>query len=233
MSAVARFGSFFGHGFGAVAGLCLLSMTGYSHAVTDSALGSQSAHEIVASTTQSVMAVVEEARTYADEDPDRYYREIDEILAPVIDYRGFARSVMGAYARGDRYRSLSEEGQVQLRDQLERFTGVMRTGLVATYSKGLLAFSGSRIEVTKPSDEEAGQTRVSVKQLIYSDETQPYILIYQMGLNKEKQWKLRNIIIESVNLGEMYKNQFQAAARKHSGDLDVVIENWSTDQADS
>jgi phospholipid transport system substrate-binding protein len=149
-------------------------------------------------------------------------------LAPVIDYRGFARSVMGAYATGDRFRSLDKEGQAQLRSQLERFTAIMRTGLVATYSKGLMAFSGSRIEVSDPSEEEAAKSRVSVQQLIYSEESQPYVLIYQMAINKGKQWKLRNIIIESVNLGEIYRNQFQSSARKYDGDLDAVIDNWST-----
>lgn len=192
-----------------------------------------SAHDVVRTATTQVMAVVEEARGYAQDDPDRYYEGVDEILAPVIDYRGFARSVMGAYASGDRYRSLDEAGRTQLRGQLERFTAVMRSGLVATYSKGLLAFSGSRIEVSDPVGEESSQSRVSVRQLIYSEESQPYVLMYQMGLNKQQQWKLRNIIIEGVNLGEIYKNQFQASARKYDGDLDVVIDNWSGAESDS
>lgn len=230
MSMSARIGSGFGWKFGAIVGLWLLSFAGFSHADTGA---SQSAHDVVRVATEQVMVVVKEAHGYADEDPDRYYQAVDEILAPVIDYRGFARSVMGPYASGDRYRSLDEAGRSQLRDQLERFTAIMHTGLVATYSKGLLAFSGSRIELIDATPEESKLTRVSVRQLIYSDESQPYVLMYQMGLNKEKQWKLRNIIIESVNLGEIYKNQFQAAARKHDGDLDIVIESWSIEEADS
>ena len=192
-----------------------------------------SAHDVVRSATEQVMAVVEDAREYAEKDPDRYYQAIDEILAPVIDYRGFARSVMGPYASGNRYRSLDEPGRSLLRDQLERFTDVMRSGLVATYGKGLLAFSGTRIELIDPSAEDGENTRVSVQQLIYAEKSKPYVLIYQMGLNKGKQWKLRNIIIESVNLGEIYKNQFQSAARKHNGDLDVVIESWSAAETKS
>ncbi len=233
MSVVVRNGSGFGCYFGAIATLWLVSVLAFHQGLAVAAEAGSTAHEIVASATQSVMAVVEQAHEYADEDPERYYDAVDEILAPVIDYRGFARSVMGPYASGDRYRSLNEAGREKLRGQLERFTQVMRAGLVATYSKGLLAFSGSRIEVSDPSDEDTGQTKVSVHQLIYSEDTQPYILIYQMGLNREKQWKLRNIIIESVNLGEIYRNQFQAAARKHDGDLDVVIENWSAAEEDS
>jgi phospholipid transport system substrate-binding protein len=190
-------------------------------------------YEVVQSTTQQVMAAVAEAQDYVDEDPERYYDALQGVLDPVIDFRGFARSVMGPYASSERYRSLDEAGREQLRDQLDRFTEVMRTGLVRTYGKGLLAFGGSRIEVVQTPPEDAGKSRVSVRQLIYSEEPEPYVVLYQMGRNKAGVWKLRNVIIESVNLGEIYRNQFQAAARKHNGDLDAVIANWSTVEVDT
>ncbi len=215
-------------------GFCLINFTLSSPLSSAAATPSVSPYELVASVTGRIMAIVEEAKVYVDEDPDRYYSQIDEALAPVIDYRGFARSVMGPYASGDRYRSLDEQGRAQLRAQLERFTTVIRNGLVSSYSKGLMAFSGSRIELTPPDPKDAESNYVSVQQLIYSDNTQPYVLLYQMGLNeKSQQWELRNLIIDSVNLGEIYKSQFQAAARKKEGDLDAVIDSWTTDDVES
>jgi phospholipid transport system substrate-binding protein len=105
---------------------------------------------------------------------------------------------------------------------------------VSSYSKGLMAFSGSRIELAKPDPKDAASTHVSVQQLIYSENIQPYVLLYQMGLNKKsQQWELRNLIIDSVNLGEIYKSQFQAAARKKEGDLDAVIDQWTTGDIES
>ena len=187
-----------------------------------------SAHDIVREATDQIMASVDEARDYVQEDPERYYATILEILDPVVDFRGFARGVMGPYASSERYRSLDEAGRAQLRRQLDDFTEVMRLGLVRTYSKGILAYAGSRIELTDPSDEDAGASRVSVKQLIYGDQIEPYIMMYQMGKGKSGEWKLRNMIIESVNLGEIYRSQFQSAARKHDGDLDQVIANWTS-----
>jgi phospholipid transport system substrate-binding protein len=209
--------------------LCLL----VSGAWAQQPSGEMTAHDVVRQATGQVMAVVEEAQDYADEDPKRYYQEMQDILDTVIDFRGFARSVMGPYASSERYRSLDEEGRAQLRGQLDRFTEVMRVGLVRTYSKGLLAFGGSRIEVSKPAPDEAEQARVSVQQLIYSDEAQPYVVMYQMGRSKSGIWKLRNVIIESINLGEIYRNQFEAAARKNDGDLNSVIDNWSTVEAET
>jgi phospholipid transport system substrate-binding protein len=87
--------------------------------------------------------------------------------------------------------------------------------------------------VSKPSASEAAESRVSVRQLIYSQETEPYVVMYQMGRNKSGEWKLRNVIIETVNLGEIYRNQFQAAARKHDGDLNTVIATWGAVEVDS
>ncbi len=186
------------------------------------------AHDVVRTTTERVMHVISEADGYVDQDPERYYRAIQAILDPVVDYRGFARGVMGPYATSDRYRSLDEAGRARLRDQLDRFTEVMRLGLVRTYGKGLLAFGTSRVEVDAPEEGEAEESRVSVRQRVYSDEPEPYVLLYQMGRDGDGQWKLRNVIIESVNLGEIYRNQFQAAAREHEGDLDQVIDTWTT-----
>ena len=188
-----------------------------------------SAQQVVSQTTEQVMAVVSEAGTYADEDPDRYYRQIQAILDPVVDFRGFARSVMGPYATSDRYRSLDEAGRAKLREQLDRFTEVMRVGLVRTYSKGLLAYGSARIQVEAPAPDAADDDRVAVRQMVYGDQPEPYVLIYQMGRAKSGEWQLRNIIIEDVNLGEIYRSQFEAAARKYDGDLDQVIVNWTTE----
>ena len=193
-----------------------------------SAAQDPSVYELVQDTTVQVMDVVVAADDYVEADPERYYRQVQDILEPLIDYRGFARNIMGPYASSKRYRSLDEAGRVQLRDQLDRFTEVMRSSLVRTYSKGLLAFGGSRIELEPPSDEQAAASRVSVRQLIYTEKAAPYVVIYQMGKGKSGDWKLRNVIIESVNLGEIYRNQFEASARKQDGNLDAVIESWST-----
>jgi phospholipid transport system substrate-binding protein len=188
------------------------------------------AYDLIKDTTDRVMQVVTAAQKYADEDPERYYEQIQALLDPLIDFRGFARKVMGPYASSERYRSLDEPGRKQLREQLDHFTATMRASLVRTYSKGLLAFGGSRIEL-EPPEKDAGDgdsNRVSLRQWVYADRATPYELIYQMGREQSGDWKLLNVIIESVNLGEVYRDQFLTSAREHDGDLDTVIADWST-----
>jgi len=193
------------------------------------------AYDVVQETTERVMAVVDAAAAYADQDPERYFNELQGILDNVVDFSGFSRSVMGPYASRQRYQSLSDEGKRELRDQVERFTQVMRTGLVRTYGKGLLAFGGSRVEIQRPQDEDQEEGKATIRQLIYSDAPEPYVIEYQMRLDGDGHWKLRNLIVETINLGVIYRNQFQASAKDYGGDLNAVIDNWtaSTDASEA
>jgi phospholipid transport system substrate-binding protein len=192
-----------------------------------------SAYDVVQDTTDRVMALVKEANGYADDDPERYFRALQTVLDDVVDYGYFSRSVMGPYATSQRYRSLSPEGKEELREQVERFTEVMRSGLVRTYGKGLLAFGGSRVEIKRPDTPAPDSDRAEVTQLIYSDAPEPYIIEYQMRRDKDGKWRLRNLIVETVNLGIIYRNQFQAAARDAEGDLNYVIDHWTAPSDES
>lgn len=189
----------------------------------------QTAQDVLRGVTDRVLAVIDEARSYVDEDPERYYSAVHEVLDPVVDFRGFARGVMGRYATGERYRSLDEAGRTKLREQLDRFSETMRRGLVRTYSKGLLAFGGSRVELDDTNGGDVNSDRATLRQLIYSDEAQPYVVIYTMARDKDGQWRMRNLVVENVNLGQIYRSQFESAARRYDGDLDQVIATWSAD----
>ena len=102
---------------------------------------------VVASATDRVMNIVRDARNYYHDNPEKYYQSIERELNNFVDFRGFARGVMGRYATSARYRDLDELGRKKLKAQLDRFSEVVRESLVRTYSKGLLAFGGSRIEL--------------------------------------------------------------------------------------
>ncbi len=183
-------------------------------------------YDVIESTTERVMVVVEKAGDYASADPQRYYDELQPILDEVIDFAGFSRAIMGPYASRQRYLSLSKEGKLELRAQVERFTEVMRIGLVRTYGKGLIAFGGSKTEVQRPEGAVSEGNSMSITQLIYGDAADPYVIQYQMRKTKNG-WKLRNLIVETINLGLIYRNQFQAAAKDYDGDLNAVIDNWA------
>lgn len=189
--------------------------------------------EVVAAATDNIMTLAREAPAYFDTDPDRYTNAVGAELDGVVDFRGFARGVMGRYASKERYQSLDEAGKEQLRAHLMAFTDALRTGMVNTYSRGLLAFGGSRVELGEV-DMAPGSTRVaSVTQRVFGDDGKIYTVKYQMGQYRDGSWKLRNLIIENINLGEIYRGQFEAAVLEADGDLGAVIANWDDNRVKS
>ena len=190
------------------------------------------AHQVVETTTERVMKIIEEARLYYDKEPKRFYDEIDSVLADVVDFNSFARGVMGTYASKQRYMALetAQEKKAYIA-RMQRFSETFKNGLVKTYAKGLLAFNGNKIEVVPPEagDDLSGASSVTVVQKIYGEAEKPYVVQYKLRKNRDGQWKLRNVTIEAINLGKVYQSQFKSAARQYNGDIDKVIDNWSVD----
>lgn len=181
--------------------------------------------QVITEVTEQVMRVVAEADTYFDEDPDRYYREIDSALAVVVDWRGFATAVMGEYySRG---RSMDSDGRANLKRQRDEFAQTLREGLIRSYAKGLLAFGGAEMVVKGVEASPQSARIASVTQLVYGEADRVYTIRYQMGQYKDGSWRLRNLIIETINLGEIYRNQFVALAKDANEDLDQVIAQWN------
>ena len=181
--------------------------------------------QVITEVTEQVMRVVAEADTYFDEDPDRYYREIDSALAVVVDWRGFATAVMGEYySRG---RSMDSDGRANLKRQRDEFAQTLREGLIRSYAKGLLAFGGAEMVVKGVEASPQSARIASVTQLVYGEADRVYTIRYQMGQYKDGSWRLRNLIIETINLGEIYRNQFVALAKDANEDLDLVIAEWN------
>ena len=181
---------------------------------------------IIESTTFQIMTIVGEAPDYFDTDPDRFYSEIGSVLDKTIDWRGFAKGVMGEYASNARYRSLDDGGRKALIEQLDSFTDIMKSGLIRTYAKGLLAFSGSKFEIVDDEAVDPNARSASITQLVYGSGDRTYTVRYQMGRSRDGSWRLRNLIVADINLGQIYQNQFAAAAKSANGDVGKVVAEW-------
>jgi phospholipid transport system substrate-binding protein len=188
-------------------------------------------HQIVEQATGDLIAAIEDAKGYFDQDPERFYTEINRILDPLVDFDGFARSVMGRYGSNRYVASLEPEERKHFVDQYRKFSTSFKQGLVRTYAKGLLNFSGEKIEVQPPRANDLDKIKrgdsVDVTQLIYGADPRPYTVILKMRPDKNDGWKLRNVTIEGVNLGQVYRSQFESAMETYKGDMDQVIVNWN------
>ena len=172
------------------------------------------AEQLVAKTTDQVLDLIDEAKDYVDEDPERFYQAVEGLLSPVIDFPRFARSVMAAH-----YRDASPE-------QRERFTDGFKWSLVRTYALALTEFNDGNVVII-PSDRPPRQPdRASVKQEIRSG-GEVYPVVYSLA-KSDGQWRVLNIIINGINMGLTYRNQFASAMQdpQYGGNLDRTIDGW-------
>lgn len=196
----------------------LLMGVSASAAATDgmiAATQAQSAEQAVELATDEILELINAGREYAQEDPERFYVEVEAILRPLIDFRKFADNVMGKYRRN------------ATEAQRARFADSFKWSLVRTYALALTEFGEGRVDVLAPRKPPRNPDKAMVTmEIAYEGKT--YVVAYRME-RSEQAWKLRNLIIEGVNIGLNYKNQFDAAMNdaEFGGDLDKVIDAWS------
>ena len=180
------------------------------------AVAETSAHTVVQQSADALMEVVREAGSYVDVDRDRFFRAVEAVLVAVVDFPGIARSVMATH-----YKDATQ-------GQRERFVEVFKWGLVRAYGQALLEFGDEKIEVLAPGKPPKNPKRQRVKMEVTTTEGKVYPVIYSMVDTDENGWRMRNLVINGVNLGLTYRSQFQSAMKSadHSGDLDLVIEAW-------
>ncbi len=215
-----------------VAGLLMLVAASIGMAEEGVEQSKQSPQQLIQTVTDEVLIAIVAATEYYDEDPERFYTEIEAIMAPVMDYQTFARTVMGRYGSSSAYRSLAKaEEKEQFKQRVISFTEVFRQTIMNTYGKGLMTFNGEEIDVL-PLDEEnqanfeQGRS-VQVVQVIRGQDGAENKVYYKLKPNRGGEWKLRNVVINSINLGKVYQSQFASAVKDNDGDIDKAIGAWA------
>lgn len=170
--------------------------------------------EVITRTANELLSIIEEARGYYDEDPQRFYDNVEKILEPAVDMRRFSAGVMAKYYR------------VATSDQRRRFLDVFKGSMIRTYAKGLLAFSNEEIRVLEPKGPSRDPERDTVEMEVIAVDGTVYPIIYSMRKGKDSQWRITNVTVNGINLGLTFRNQFDSAMQAHNRDFDYVIENW-------
>ena len=175
----------------------------------------ESSSEYVEKIHEDIVLVVRAKQGIYEENPEEFIKAISFALQPLVDFKRISRNVMGRY-----YKDANKE-------QIEKFNKVFKASLLETYSKTLAEFKDEEILVSSVVKKSPKGNREKVSLQIVTS-TKVYPAIYDMYLNKQGQWKLINIVINGVNLGLTFRNQFYSLMEKEENNLDVVIERWVT-----
>ena len=146
---------------------------------------------------------------------NRFFEALDGLLADVVDFNWIALKVMGSY------------GKQATPEQRTRFASAFRCELIETYGRGLMAYGEQDIVVLPPVDDINGLRKVTVVQEIRGNDG-VFPLTYSMGMNRDDQWKVTNVVINGINLGKTFRNQFLQRAQTFDGNIDQIIADWSS-----
>lgn len=150
-----------------------------------------------------------------------YEQKIKDIFEPMIDFRRVAASVMGK-----KYYLLASQGE------RSEFVLIFKDSLLDTYAETLAQWGDSTITTKFPdSKSNIYEKNVEVKQVLNTGSSK-YPISYKLRRNEEG-WKIVNIIINGVNLGLTFRNQFQALAVTHDENIDLTLQNWVSDAGDA
>ena len=165
---------------------------------------------------QKMVRVLIEDSSLFETDRVLYENKIKEIFEPMIDFRRVAASVMGK-----KYYLLATK------EERAEFVLIFRDSLLDTYAETLAQWGDSTITTEFPKNKEELSKNVEVKQTLDTG-TSKYPISYKLRKSKDG-WKIVNIIINGVNLGLTFRNQFQALAVSHNENISDTLRNWVSD----
>lgn len=173
------------------------------------------ADETIRKVFEDLFSNLEELMDTYDQSESDYYRKIDSVMSPWIDYDSIAKGVMGR-----KYYTMATE------EQRQKFLETFKDSLVETYGKSLLGVENPDFELEGPESGNGAGSSAQIRQTLFSG-TGRVVVIYAMGQADDGRWQVKNVILEGINLGRTFRNQFARSAQEYNEDLDKVISNWS------
>ncbi|BBP74915.1 toluene tolerance protein [Pseudomonas gingeri NCPPB 3146 = LMG 5327] len=177
------------------------------------AVAAPSAHDLVQDTTNRMLADLSANKEKYKQNPSDFYNSLNSIVGPVVDAEGISKSIMTVkYSRK------------ATPEQMTRFQENFKRGLFQFYGNALLEYNNQGITVDAPKDESGDRT--SVGMTVKGNNGAVYPVSYTLEkINGE--WKLRNVIINGINIGKLFRDQFADAMQRNGNNLDKTIDGWA------
>lgn len=185
--------------------------------MASAAASTQSAHDLVDDTTKRLLSDLAAHKEEYKSNPSAFYDALNGIVGPVIDADGISKSIMTVkYSRK------------ATPEQMQRFQENFKRSLIQFYGNALLEYNNQGI-IVAPAKEEAAD-RTSVDMQVKGSGGAIYPVSYTLvKLNNE--WKVRNVIINGINIGKLFRDQFADAMQRNGNDLDKTINGWAGEVA--
>lgn len=180
-------------------------------------VAAQTPHDVVQSTTTELLGELKANKEHYKSNPQAFYDTLDRILAPVVDADGISRSIMTVkYSRK------------ATPEQMQRFQENFKRSLFQFYGNALLEYNNQGI-VVDPAKADDGK-RASVGMKVTGNNGAVYPVQYTLE-NLGGEWKVRNVIVNGINIGKLFRDQFADAMQRNGNNLDKTIDGWAGEVA--
>lgn len=163
--------------------------------------------QLVRETADQVISELTANREALENNPEKLYRMVNEIVLPRFDFERMARYVLGR-----NWNDASDQ-------QKQAFIKEFRTLLVRTYATALFEYTGQEI-VYKPFHMEEGDRRAVVKTEVQPADG-PAIPIEYALLQSDDEWKVYDVRIDGLSLVTNYRSQYGRILQRQG--MDALI----------
>ena len=180
------------------------------------AVSASNPHEFIDLQAQEMVSIIRNNQELYSNDPELFKDKINMVFEPMVDFRRVGASVMGKKY----YLAASAAQRLQ-------FIQSFKTSLLDTYSSTLAQWGDQKIVTIFPEESVYKRTEDVQQNLITASNIYP--ITYKVRKDKNGNWLIINIIVNGVNLGLTFRNQFQALAQEHNENIDEIIKHWTSD----
>jgi phospholipid transport system substrate-binding protein len=136
-------------------------------------------------------------------------------LDPYIDSQAFTRIVMGTYAT-NQYSTAAQRAQ---------FEKNFRESLIENYGSAFAKFTNQTYTLRPYKDTGSKNPVVT---LDFNNGGEKIPVSFQL-VDKNNQWKVRNMNVSGIDLGLQFRNQFAANVKRNGGNIDKAIATFKPD----
>lgn len=179
------------------------------------------AFSLIEQTAEKTVQTALDAKQYYAQDPNRYYRLIDDALTEITNFDALSLGIMRSALKLH-----SRDGHYVSPQQIAAFNQIIHQTIAETYGKALFFFCCKRTEVVYAKKPKESAKYINIVQHVYGGPTEPNVIIYNMHRNELGRWRVHNFEIQGVNIGKEYKRKFDRLYREFDKDMELIMANW-------
>lgn len=158
------------------------------------------ARTLVSDTTTLIKKRIKEEKSAIEKDQEVLFKLVNDIVLPHFDFKK-----MSSWVLGKNWRKANDKQKKEFTDQFSRL-------LVRTYSKALYDNADQQIDILPMRGKSDGDD-VTVRTEVQQQAGFPIPIDYKMHL-KNNEWKVYDVVIDSISLVANYRTSFNQEIRK-------------------